>query len=73
MRIQIDQSIKVEDTGASVWAFANSEECAIVMPARVKRRALEIIRVGLRSRSRKIATFKLFAIGVFLVVEDFIP
>ena len=43
------------------------------MSGPVKRRALEIIRSGLKSRSRKIAIFKLFALGVFLLVEDFLP
>lgn len=73
MHIKIDQSIKVEDPGDSVWAFSNHKEFAISIPAKVKRRAREIIRLGLKSQSRKIAKFKFFALGVFLLIEEFLP
>ncbi len=73
MHIKIDQSIKVEDPGDSVWAFANHKTFTLVMRAKVKRKALEILRATIKSRSRKVAKLKLFALGTFLLIEDFLP
>ncbi len=36
------------------------------------KKALEILRASIKSRSRKIAKLKLFALGTFLLIEDFL-
>lgn len=41
MEIEVDQSVKIEDTaGDTVLAFSNDVQRAIVIPAAVKREAL---------------------------------
>jgi hypothetical protein len=43
-RVEVDQSIKIEDTGATVLAFANGLNFAIQIPAKVKLAGLKMLR-----------------------------
>ena len=69
MEIEIDQSVKIEDTaGDTVLAFANDVQRAIIIPAAVKRKALAYLRD--RGKSRKVAVLAVFAAGLFLLLRD---
>ncbi len=69
MEIEIDQSVKIEDTaGDTVLAFSNDVQRAIVIPAAVKRKALAYLRD--RGKSRKAAVLAVFAAGLFLLLRD---
>ena len=51
MRIEIDQSIKVEQTGKdTVLGVANDISCAVVLPGKVKRKLQEEFRRSGRPR-----------------------
>lgn len=67
-RVEVDQSIKIEDKGATVLAFANGASYAIVIPMPAKRAALNILL--LRGKSREIARLMLFAAGLCLLLQD---
>ena len=69
MEIEVDQSVKIEDTaGDTVLAFSNDVRSAIVIPAAVKREALAYLRK--RGKSRKAAVLMVFAAGLFLLLRD---
>jgi hypothetical protein len=67
-RVEVDQSIKIEDTGATVLAFANGIAAAVIIPGPVKRAALNALL--LRGKSRQIARLMLFAAGLALLLQD---
>ena len=67
-RVEVDQSIKIEDTGATVLAFANGISAAVVIPGLVKRAALNALL--LRGKSRQTARLMLFAAGLALLLKD---
>lgn len=67
-RVEVDQSIKIEDTGATVLAFANDIAAAVVIPGPVKRVALNTLL--LRGKSRQTARLMLFAAGLALLLQD---
>ena len=69
MKIEIDQSVKIEETAHdTVLAFSNGARCAIVIPAAVKRQALAYLQK--RGKSRKIAVIMVFVAGLFLLLRD---
>ena len=71
MRIEIDQSGKVEETNkTTVIAFSNHIDKAISIPARVKRECIEHLRRGKRNRHTFI--FQIFAAGIFCLIEEHI-
>lgn len=71
MHIEIDQSIKVEDPGTSIWAYASKDSTyTISMSSKVKRQIFDEVRLSTKSKNRKAARLKLFAIGVYLLIED---
>ena len=66
--IEIDQSVKIEQTAQdTVLAMANNITRSIIIPAKVKREALN----GLRNQNKNLQTayYKLFAAGVFLLLR----
>lgn len=68
MTIDIDQSGKVEQTSwDTVLAMAGSITYTILIPARVKRGALQQLRN--RGKSRNIACYQLFAAGLFILLR----
>ncbi len=69
MRVEIDQSGKIEDTSKNtVLAFSNKIWSAIVIPAKVKRQIQEIFR---RRGQPRIFVFRTFAAGVVLLIKNY--
>jgi hypothetical protein len=71
MTIEVDQSIKIEQSGATVLACANGVTDAILLPQRVKRAGLAALRA--QGKSRETATLLLFAAGLFLLLKPHVP
>lgn len=69
MRVEIDQSGKIEDTAKdTVIACANSEKRAVLIPKRVKRQTQEMFR---RSGLMRMFVYELFAVGIFFLIRSF--
>jgi hypothetical protein len=68
--VEVDQSIKIEDAGTTILAFSNGINHAIAMPSKVKRMAVST--QVLRGRSKEVAQLKVFAAGLFLLIESFL-
>lgn len=69
MRVEIDQSGKIEDTSKdTILAFSNKIWSAIVIPAKVKRQIQEIFR---RQGKPKIFVFRTFAAGIILLIKNY--
>lgn len=66
--VEIDQSIKIEDAGPTVLAFANGIEHAVVISSRTKQEAFQYMLR--RGKSRDMAYLVIFATGLFLLLED---
>lgn len=69
MHVEVDQSGKIEQTRwDTVLAFSDDTDCAILIPAKVKREAIVRLRAsGKRGRS---AYLFLFARGLYLLLRD---
>ena len=67
-RVEVDQSIKIEDTGATVLAFANGLNFAIQIPAGVKLAGIKVLRD--QARKPGVAHRLLFAASLFLLLRD---
>jgi len=71
MAIQIDQSIKMEQTNkGAVLAFSNDEQYSILIPGKVKRQLQELFRKKGRPR---IFVYRTFAAGVALLLQNYLP
>jgi len=70
MKVQIDQSWKIENTNKdTILAFANSKTHAIRIPAKVKKDIQTQFRlVGMP----KLFIYRTFRAGVFLLVKDYL-
>lgn len=69
MEIEVDQSVKIEDTSEdTVLAFSNERHFAILIPAEAKRQALAYLRR--RGKSRRISVLLVFAAGLFLLLRN---
>lgn len=67
MRIEIDQSGKVEDTARpTVLAYANSKIRVIVIPAASKRKLQEMYR---RIGQPRLFVYQVFALGVYQLIR----
>jgi len=66
--VEVDQSVKVEDPGATFLAFSNSISHAIKVPSSVKQKGFQALRK--RGKPRKRAKLLLFAACVFLLLEN---
>lgn len=67
MRIQIDQSVKIEETNRdTVIGLSNGVEFAVVIPAKVKRKLQEEFR---RRGKRRLFMYRTFAAGVVLLLH----
>jgi hypothetical protein len=71
MKVEIDQSGKIEDTSKpTVIAFANEISRAILIPAKVKRQIQEVFR---RQGKPRLFVYRTFAAGIFLLIKDYLP
>lgn len=68
--VEVDQSIKIEQSGATVLALSNGITWAIVIPSHVKLAGQRIITN--RGRSRLEASLLVFAACLYLLLEDYI-
>ncbi len=68
LRIEIDQSGKIEESHDTVLAFANGQRYAIRIPGRVKRDVLGMLKS--RGWSKQRAVTWIFAAGVFLLLQS---
>ncbi len=69
MRIEVDQSVKIDETAHdTVLAFSDGVRRAIVIPAVVKRKAMAYLRE--RGKSPKVAGLIVFTAGLFLLLRD---
>lgn len=67
MRIEVDQSIKIEQTHAdTIIGIANSKQCAVVIPRNIKRKLEKDFR---RSGRRRLFSLRVFIAGVVLGLE----
>lgn len=71
MRIEIDQSGKIEQTGTdTILAYSNGKQFAILIPSIVKR---EIVwKYRQQRKVNKIFFLKLFSTCIFLLIKDII-
>ncbi|MBX3001561.1 MAG: hypothetical protein KF893_23770 [Caldilineaceae bacterium] len=68
--VEVDQSTKVEQSGPTVLAFANSITHAIVIPSSVKQEIFQRLRK--RGKVKVIAQLLLFSAGLYLLLKDHI-
>jgi hypothetical protein len=65
MKIEVDVSSKLEQSGRTVFAFSNDKKKAVILPQVVRDEILKILS-GDKLKNR----LKLFAICVFLLIKD---
>jgi hypothetical protein len=70
MRVEVDQSTKIEQAGPTVLAFANDLTHAVLIPSKVKL-------VGYRTlvakgKAREVARLMVFAAGIALLLENYL-
>lgn len=71
MRIEVDQSGKVENTQTdTVLAFSDGKRYSIVIPARLKRKWFALS--GEKKKSKKESYLLLFSAGLFLLLKNHI-
>ena len=68
--VEVDQSIKIEEHGDTVLAFANSISFAIVIPDAVKQESLSVLRR--KGKSTETARLMLFAAGLYFLLRDYL-
>ena len=68
MKVEIDQSTKLEQSGPTIIAFANGTSDAIIIPSKVKHTAFKILMS--KGKSREISKWLLFSACVFLLLRD---
>jgi len=68
MDIEIDQSIRIKDSGDTVLAFSNGERVAIVLTGNLKRRAERLLKA--QYRTAKNHELKIFSAGLFPLLKD---
>lgn len=69
MRIEVDQSGKVENTQTdTVLAFSNGKSGSIIIPAKLKRKWFQ--RKGWEGKSKRATYLTLFSAGLFLLLRQ---
>ncbi len=69
--IQIDQSIKIEQTSQdTVLGMSNTCKRTIVIPAKVKQEAFILLKN--QGKSHDIACYEIFAIGIFILLKPYL-
>ena len=72
MRLEVDQSGKVEDTRVdTVLAFSDGISGSIMIPAKVKRKCVEFVRDD--RHKTKTLYLRIFCAGLFLLLKDNLP
>ena len=72
MRVEVDQSGKVEDTRVNtVLAFSDGISRSILIPAKVKRECVELVRDD--RHKTKTLYLRIFCAGLFLLLKDDLP
>ena len=68
MKVEVDQSGKIGDTKvATVLAFSNGRQFAVLIPATVKRRCIQHLRGKGKMETR--LYIQLFAVGLYLLLK----
>lgn len=67
MNVEVDQSIKIEQSGSTILAFANGSAHAIIIPSQVKAAGHELLR--LKEKPLSTAHWMLFAAGLYLLLK----
>jgi hypothetical protein len=67
-RVEVDQSIKIEEAGPTVVAFANGITHAILVPSKAKQAALRTLQA--RGKTKNIAHMMLWAACLYLLLRD---
>lgn len=70
LRIEVDQSGKIETSHLTALAYSNGQQYTIVIPTRVKREV--IARLRARGLSRAQAAVHIFAAALWLLLRDVI-
>ena len=72
MRVEVDQSGKVEDIRVNtVLAFSDGVSRSILIPAKVKRKCVELVRDD--RHKTKTLYLRIFCAGLFLLLKDNLP
>lgn len=66
--VEVDQSIKIEQSGDTVLAFADGISHAIVVPSHVKTEGFRALRR--RGKSKEIAYLLLFSASLYLLLKE---
>lgn len=66
--VEVDQSVKIEQSGATVLAFSNGIAWAILIPSDVKTEAIR--RLVYRKHTNLEARLIVFAAGLYLLLKD---
>lgn len=69
MEIEVDQSTKIEQSGATVLAFANGTSDAIMIPSSVKNKTYKALKAT--GKSAEAAHLLVFAAGLFLLLKPY--
>jgi hypothetical protein len=67
-KIEVDQSIKTEEAGPTVVAFANGITHAILVPSKAKQAALRALQA--RGKTKNVAHMMLWAACLYLLLRD---
>jgi hypothetical protein len=68
LHLEVDQSVKMEQSGDTTLAYSNDEQRVILIPAGVKREVLHCLRR--QGRRDKAAILLMFTAGLFLLLRD---
>jgi hypothetical protein len=68
LKIEVDQSGKIETPHVTALAYSNGKHYAILIPTRVKREVIGRLRA--RGHSRSLAAIRLFAAALWLLLQD---
>ncbi len=66
-KVEVDQSIKIEDTGATVLAFANGIAAAVVIPGKRQASCADALAAAESKPETGRMSHRLFAAGLVLV------
>ena len=68
--VEVDQSIKIEQSGATVLAFSNGISHAILIPSKIKTAGVTVLQA--RGKSKQTAQLMLFAACLSLLLKDYL-
>lgn len=71
MKVEVDQSTKLEQSGPTIVAYANGKSGAIIIPSTVKHAAFRIL--SSKGKSKEVSKWLLFAACIFLLLQDQLP